>query len=474
MGGNNVKKDDCKDKLKQLLAMIRLKKSVGQDYKEESDEFFKMTASEEQLQSLVVSMPQKDDGEENSLSDIIRYVLQNLDKKPPVTSMGHLSVSQGGGEIVDVNNNGLIRQSNELVEANYKLSVAEQKVILNVCTQIDPTKDHFEVVRVSAKSLSRACGFSQENGYRQLQHIAKKLLSRVIILKKRDSQDWYGTHWVQGCDYVSGKDGTESYITFELDPRLCPQFLQLKERFLKMNISNIVSFSHVYSTRFYMIFLNRLKIGHMKLSFERIRSLLVLGNNYTVKNMKARVIKPAIEEINQVSSLEVTYNYYTEGGRKQVGTEFFFHTKKGSKPLKEIKSSQEKIKNDLTGEDARVYSRLVSIGKMDADVAEDLIKNYGAERCRRNFEAQRQKGTAKNLAGLTVKAIKEDWEGKRQAQAKQIAAEEAELYKKQYEAAEPVASDVVGDSHRKMDSDILNMAEKIRKKIRAKNTTKEP
>lgn len=439
-----MKIDDLKEKLEQLLVRIRLKEGLGQDWKDEADTFSQITVGNELLRSMVISMPSTE--KKPSLPDILLYVLQNIDKvsqdAQKVTKSNsvaevntnnyHLPLSS---DVVDVNGSGIIRQSNELVEANYKLSIEEQKVMLNVCTQIDPTKDHFERIKISAKSLMEVCGF-KNNGYRELKNIAKKLLSRVIILRERGSKDWYGTHWVQACEYVTGKDGQESYMLFELDPRLCPQFLQLKERFLKMNISSIVSFSHVYSTRFYMIFLNRLKIGHMRVSFERIRDLLDLGKNYTAKNMKARVIKPAMDEINEASSLEVTYSYYTEGGRKQVGVDFYFRAKKGTALLKEAKAPKKKKENNFDELDTRVYSRLVKIGKIDPEIVAELIKTYGSECCRQNFEAQLKKGTAKNLAGLVIRAIQEDWEGKRQQAEAEVKTKEKAAYQRKYRILE--------------------------------------
>ena len=56
-------------------------------------------------------------------------------------------------EVKKVDENAIVRQSNELIEANYKLTTAEQKVILNFIAQIDTTKESFEVARIGAKSV---------------------------------------------------------------------------------------------------------------------------------------------------------------------------------------------------------------------------------------------------------------------------------------------------------------------------------
>lgn len=89
-------------------------------------------------------------------------------------------------EVKQVDEYAIVRQSNELVEANYRLSMAEQKVILNFIAQLDTTQKNFTVARIKAKALSDACGFNAKSGYRQLQEVLKKLLSRSVILQRRD------------------------------------------------------------------------------------------------------------------------------------------------------------------------------------------------------------------------------------------------------------------------------------------------
>ena len=52
-------------------------------------------------------------------------------------------------EVRQVDEYAIVRQSNELVEANYRLSMAEQKVILNFIAQLDTTQKNFTVSRPS-------------------------------------------------------------------------------------------------------------------------------------------------------------------------------------------------------------------------------------------------------------------------------------------------------------------------------------
>lgn len=71
--------------------------------------------------------------------------------------------------------------------------------------------------------------------------------------------------------------------------------------------------------------------------------------------------------------------------------------------------------NELDEQSKTVLLRMIQIGKVAPMMAKSLLEKYGVERCRRNFEAQRKKTNASNLAGLIVFAIQQDFEGQLEA-----------------------------------------------------------
>ena len=275
-------------------------------------------------------------------------------------------------EVTNINCDSFVRQSNEIIEANYKLTIAEQKIMLCFIANIDTTKSNFEVSQISAKSLSAACGFNPKSGYRQLQLTLKKLLGRSIILQRRDGSGWYGSHWVQSCDYVPSKAGEDhlSYVQYELDSQLCPYFLQLRERFLKSDLKSLVSFSHIYSVRFYMIFKNRLEIGHIRYTFADLIKLFELPKSYeaSTANLKNKIIKLSVNEINKKSNIVVEYTYYKGNGRKHIGVDFKFHVKAGDSEVLPPISAYPRKKKDLQSEEKAVldaYRRLDEVAQAE-------------------------------------------------------------------------------------------------------------
>lgn len=343
-------------------------------------------------------------------------------------------------EIRQVDEHAMVVQSNEIVEANYRLTAAEQKVILNLIAQLDTTREDFEVGRISARSLSDACGFTPKNGYQQLQAVVKKLMNRSIVLQRRDGSGWYASHWVQTCDYrkVEDGDGDCSYIEFEMDRRLCPHFLQLRERFLSSELRNLVQFTHIYSTRFYMIFRNRVKIGHMSYTFDELRKLLELSKGYKKSiDIKNKIIKVAIAEINEKSDIHVDFSYYKQGGRTHVGVDFEFYLKSQAQPKPISKRPTKRVK--LSDEQKEMYDRLTNPDRwaITDDVARKLIKNYPLDMLDANLDyAYRYRRGKHSLGGWLMSCIEKDAAGQAKARKAEREAAEKRRHAKATEAAD--------------------------------------
>ena len=315
-----------------------------------------------------------------------------------------------GNKIVEVlhfDQNAVLCQSNELIEANYRLSTLEQKVFLVFCANIDQNAENFNIVKLAVKDVSSVCGLNPKNGYRQLQKIASDLVDRSLVIRQRNSKNWYKTHFVQSCKYIA--DASEAYIEFELDARLRPQLLQLKERFLKESFSEVASFTHIYSIRFFEIFKNRLKLGTLKLSFERIRELFNLDKKYTIKNIKAKIIKISIEEINEKSKIYVEYEYYKEGGRAHVGVIFTFRLRR---ILDATQLTPSAAKNEQTDEEKELLARLMNPQKWNITKvrAEQILKKYGVDHVHKNLlYADKYRSGKANLGGWLVDCIRNDY-----------------------------------------------------------------
>ena len=124
-------------------------------------------------------------------------------------------------EITILDTQKTIKQSNRLIEAKYKLTSQEQKLVIAICSKLDKTADNFDTVRIKVADFADFCGIKSTNRYAEVKRIIMRLLDRKLLIHKNDG-GWYGTHWLQSAEYIP----EESVVENRIDERLRPELLQ--------------------------------------------------------------------------------------------------------------------------------------------------------------------------------------------------------------------------------------------------------
>ena len=116
----------------------------------------------------------------------------------------------------------VIRKSNDLIEAKYKLSVNEQRLVSTLLTTIRPDDEDFKDYIVQVDDLAKMFGI--ENGkdlYARTHESAKSLLRMGIEISEGERKR-YAT-WFSYVEYIEGK----GEILLRFDKSLKPYLLQL-------------------------------------------------------------------------------------------------------------------------------------------------------------------------------------------------------------------------------------------------------
>ena len=80
-------------------------------------------------------------------------------------------------------NKQLVVKSNYLVEASYRLTTQEQRIILLLASMISPEDKDFQAYRINIKDFNSLIGVKNEAGYTEIKQLTKKILKRVIVIK---------------------------------------------------------------------------------------------------------------------------------------------------------------------------------------------------------------------------------------------------------------------------------------------------
>ena len=150
-------------------------------------------------------------------------------------------------ELAEINQNNFVTKSNKLIEANYKLGVIEQKIILCLASNIQPTDSDFKTYTLPIKEFTNLLGLKGSPKYTELRRITKDLMQKVFevrINKKVIQVAW--------LSYVAYNE-SEGTIDIRFDPFLRPYLLELKREFTSYKLENVVKLKSTYAIRIYEV-----------------------------------------------------------------------------------------------------------------------------------------------------------------------------------------------------------------------------
>lgn len=221
----------------------------------------------------------------------------------------------------------LIVKSNYIVEASYRLSLGEQRVIYVLTSMISQNDEEFKPYKLTVKEFAEILETKSKNMYTQVAKYIDTLRERDLTIVKEKSV--LKTKWLSSAEYFVDS----GYVELCFDPKLKPYLLMLKERFTKLSLEQMVSFNSQYSARIYEILKQYERIGERTFTIEELRRLLVIDFNEYPKyaNFKQKVILKAINEINSNSDLVIKFE---EIKTARKITSIKFNIKSNKEPLK--------------------------------------------------------------------------------------------------------------------------------------------
>lgn len=236
-------------------------------------------------------------------------------------------------------NTPLVYKSNALIEASYRLSVYEQRIILGCIAQVrrdEPLTDQ-KLYTVSAQQIAQDAGVSVDRAYQHLKIASERLFRREVTLHEAPNGKGGAkvrlTRWVQ--EVVYQKD--QGTIALRFSQPMVPYLSQLTEQFTRYALTDIARMDSAHAIRLYELLCQWRDAGERVVTVEWLRDAFQLEDKYpAIKDFKKRVIEPAVEQINELTPLWVKWDQ-RKTGRKVSHFVFTFGEKASKKPLKTSK-----------------------------------------------------------------------------------------------------------------------------------------
>ena len=290
---------------------------------------------------------------------------------------------------------------NNLVEARYRLTLQEKRVVLWLASQVTPFDEDFKEHSLSIKDFSELTNTQGENLYTRLQSVTRRLMQRIITIRPIGEKRLIQVAWLGAADYKIDK----GIISLSFHPHLKPFFLQLKRNFTKINIVDIMGLQSIYSIRIYELLKQKEYVGMRIITIDEIRDYCGISKEKykQINDLRRKVLEVAKIDINEKTDIEITYTMIKEG-RKYVSVSFDIKNKKTIKKFsetlkKEINKREELIKEMQDyGFSRNTIIKMIS-DRSDFDIEQSILSvNY-----------QIQNGNVKNPKAMLRTALKEKW-----------------------------------------------------------------
>ncbi|MED2765878.1 RepB family plasmid replication initiator protein [Bacillus thuringiensis] len=196
----------------------------------------------------------------------------------------------------------IISKSNTLIEANSRLNLVEQKILLCLASNIEPADYDFKMYTFPIKKFHELLGLNGSTKYTELSKITKELLSKVIEIRTGDVL--IQISWLSAAIYNKNK-GT---IDMRFDPLLKPFLLELSSKFTSYKLANVIKLKSTYAIRIYELLKQYEEIKERTISLENLRYYLGVVDLYTnYANFKQRILIPSQEELSEKTDISFEF-----------------------------------------------------------------------------------------------------------------------------------------------------------------------
>lgn len=237
--------------------------------------------------------------------------------------------------------NLIISKSNKLIEASYRLTLQEVRVIEYCISKINPMADfkNSQLFTLKAKDFSAIFKVSLKNSHRELVKVADRLFERHIIIEDNEKKNGIlKTRWISSVRYKEN----EGEIDIKFAQDIVPYLHKIKNGYTSYRLECVAELTSVYAVRLYQLLLQwgGTKSRERVITIEDLKVIFQLEGSYKVyREFNRRILKPSIEQINKFTDIKVKF-HEVKTGRKVTGLLLGYTYKSTFKEAKKKKRIQ--------------------------------------------------------------------------------------------------------------------------------------
>lgn len=237
----------------------------------------------------------------------------------------------------------VVVKSNKLVEASYRLGLVEQQLVLYaICLAREEQKglSPSSTISIEARAFAEKFKVDARLVYSQLKDASNSLFARQVIIHdihpKSGKPRVVKTRWVSDIAYVDG----EGIVELTFAPKMVPYITRLEAEFTSYRLEKIGNMSSAHAVRLYELLAQYLAVGRREIELDEFKEMLGIPGEYkAIKDLKKRVIEPAMQQINEYSDIAVSFEQ-RKTGRAVTHLIFAVKQRHEAKPAKPVRSAK--------------------------------------------------------------------------------------------------------------------------------------
>lgn len=224
---------------------------------------------------------------------------------------------------VRADGSSIVTKANALIEASYNLTLNEQRIILACAAKLDGRKPmpREAVFVLDVDEFAELFGSDPRNAYAEMEEAANKVYERDI--RRIDGKVRKRLRWVYMAEYRKG----EGRVKLGFSPEIAPYLTMLHRRFTSYRLEEVASLRSAYAIRLFEMLAQYTDTGVFVITVEDFKQRLGIEQKYDrFSNLKARVIQPAVDDLQAKTSLDISWQGIKKG-KSVVRLDFRFEEK---------------------------------------------------------------------------------------------------------------------------------------------------
>jgi len=198
--------------------------------------------------------------------------------------------------------NDLCVVHNGIIEGRWSLEEVEAKIMSGVISRIGQNDKEFKPMTFTYQEFFEILGYPKDSkNHKKVRSHLQALQKKLCMIRKEDGY-FLDVQWLGACDYY------KEHVIVSIPEKFGPYLLDLRERFTSYLLENSTKFKGKYTFQIYLMAKQYLNIGTRKMAIKEFRKHLLISEKEYQRfdNLMLRVIRPAVETINESSDIKLT------------------------------------------------------------------------------------------------------------------------------------------------------------------------